>query len=156
MGSSSSALLLRGELTFRLTGQARSVPAGGGSRSVVGSASTSPSQAGQSLGSTTTGMRLCSGTISAFGRVVMIAQVPARSRLPPLRQLSQQPAKREGLTIGTRDRVRLLAAFDHLPFVECRCRHQAAPAGEGATIMPEVETVSARALIGRRLPWHPW
>ena len=81
MGSSNSALLLRGELTFRLTGQARSVPAGGGSRSVVGSASTSPSQAGQSLGSTTTGMRLCSGTISALGRVVMIAKV--RSISPP-------------------------------------------------------------------------
>ena len=40
-----------------------------------------------------------------------------RSISPP-RQLSQI-RQRERLTIGTRDRVRLFAAFDHLPFVEC-------------------------------------
>ena len=77
------------------------------------------------------------------------SQKCARSRPFPAPALPNSK-ERERLAISSCDRVGLLAALDHLPFIECRRRHRHRRRAKAPRYMPEAVTVSARALIGRR------
>jgi hypothetical protein len=90
----------------------------------------------------------------AFGRLVGV-RGDDRERAPhhtvrPFVPFPQS-GERHRLTVPTRDGIRLLAAFDGLPFIERVCRTMHRRRANTDLNMPDVTMVSARALAATRV-----